>query len=433
MDAAGDSSGTGEDADVPTKAADENVAPAARLGLTEPMVVIEPVEPPGMPGTAAGNGHQDAAVREEVRDLELEARQAALADMAEEFADDDAAGLDVLLDEDADEPAFEEDADLAEDEAPIGSVESARPTPERVMARVSSDFAQRVATDAEPPLPTGSAVQVRCFGGLSVWSGERELTPFDGQRNCNQSWEALAFLAAQPEGHASKDKMMLALWDPDTNPDDATNRLHTVLVRLRRVVNRQVPGAGKQLVRLGSDGICRLDRATVSSDVQRFAALCHTAPHLEPAEAITAYEEIRRLYRGDLLDGCSYDWAYDRSDSGVSLQERYRDDYYVATRELGRLYASSGRNDDAIRLFREVLRVEPTLEDVARDLYRCYEGRGDRAALVREHERLRHALGAVQGRTEPAEPGPETTALYRDMLRRLDAQPGSYEELRASA
>ena len=81
-------------------------------------------------------------------------------------------------------------------------------------------------------------------------------------------------------------------------------------------------------------------------------------------------------------------------------------------------------------LYRELLRAEPTLEDVARRLYRCYGQLGDRVSLVREHHRLQQALQEAYGRPEdggdPAltAPEPETVATFEEVLALLDAGDG---------
>ena len=76
------------------------------------------------------------------------------------------------------------------------------------------------------------------------------------------------------------------------------------------------------------------------------------------------------------------------------------------------------------------MRAEPTLEDVARRLYRCYGQLGDRVSLVREHHRLQQALQEAYGRPEdggdPAltAPEPETVAVFEEVLALLDAGDG---------
>ena len=62
------------------------------------------------------------------------------------------------------------------------------------------------------------------------------------------------------------------------------------------------------------------------------------------------------------------------------------------TRRLARLHREEGRPAQAVPLYRGLLKAEPVLEDVVRDLYRCYRELGDLAALIREDRHLRQAL-----------------------------------------
>ncbi|MHB8621708.1 MAG: AfsR/SARP family transcriptional regulator [Chloroflexota bacterium] len=320
-----------------------------------------------------------------------------------------------------------------EDAAPIE-----RHLPADGMARVATEIATKMARASSlldaPSASLPDHIDIRCFGGFSVWYGDREISPSDGSVAHHQAWEALALLAAQPEGCMPKERVLDALF-PGVPPDAATNRLHTTLVRLRSVVTAQAPIITSDFVRLDRGGACCLNRTVARSDVQRFLELCQQGPTLDHEHARVAYEEARKLYRADLLTGATYEWLYNREESGISLQERYREDYYAAMRELARIYRQERQNAKAAELYRALLAAEPTLEDVAKDLFRCCAAMGDRPGLVREQRRLREALGQMYTgqKGELGELSPETTALYRQLLAQLDATANVDVELRASA
>ena len=147
--------------------------------------------------------------------------------------------------------------------------------------------------------------------------------------------------------------------------------------RLRLLLAQQVPGLTSDVVRLERDGTCRLETRLVTSDVHQYLALCQTAPHLPPAEAKVAYEQARALYRGDLLVEPAYEWVDMRDECGLSLRESYRDQYRRITRDLARLFTREGQADRAVILYKSLLRAEPTLEDIVRELYRFYQQLGD--------------------------------------------------------
>lgn len=111
----------------------------------------------------------------------------------------------------------------------------------------------------------------------------------------------------------------------------------------------------------------------------------------------------------------------------MSLREHYREEYYRATQRLARNYFEEGRADLAAALYKELLKAEPTLEDIARDLYRCYQQLGDLNSLIREDRHLRQALGEAyynpddpEDDPERYQPEPDTTALFLEIRRGLD-------------
>jgi DNA-binding SARP family transcriptional activator len=187
------------------------------------------------------------------------------------------------------------------------------------------------------------------------------------------------------------------------------------------------------VVRAGRDGTCRLDPAAVWTDAQEFLARCREGLGT-PERAKPALERALALYRGDLLTGRgarSYAWVTERDESGLSPRERFREESYRAARRLARLYRAEGRPAEAVPLYRRLLTAEPVLEDVVRDLYRCYGELGDLAALVREDRHLRQALRETLSDPDDPdddpgqyEPEPETVALFEAIRADLEARSG---------
>ena len=141
--------------------------------------------------------------------------------------------------------------------------------------------------------------------------------------------------------------------------------------------------------------------------------------------------KARSLYQGDLLsnrDTRLFAWVGERDKSGVSMREHYRERYYRATRQLARLYDQEGRADHAVVLYKELLAMESTLEDVVQELYRCYAKLGDLGSLIQEDRRLRQALREMYSDVDdsaatPSEiqPETETVALFHEIREELEA------------
>jgi DNA-binding SARP family transcriptional activator len=281
------------------------------------------------------------------------------------------------------------------------------------------------------PGTAGPSIQTTCFGGFRVSGGGREITPTGEEGGQYKAWEILAFLACQPDGTASKDQLLAAIW-PDTDPERGANRMRIAMTRLRSHLTRKVPGLDPSFVRTERDGTCRLDTTQISSDVHRFVALCEAARNLPTGQKISALEKARALYGGDLLSGRGarfYEWLHERDESGLSPRERYREMYLQITQQLATLLRDAGEVSLAIPLYRSLLKVEPTLEDVARDLYRCHHKLGDLSSLIREDRQLRQALREAfddpsdrDGRFIEIEREPETVQLFERLRAELEAR-----------
>jgi len=274
-------------------------------------------------------------------------------------------------------------------------------------------------------------VEVRCFGDFTVTSGDREIGASGEEGASFKAWEVLAFLAAQPTGAVAKEKILAAVW-PDVDGERAGARLRTALTRLRALLAGQIPNLSGDVVRAERDGTRRLDTSLVTSDVHQFVLLLRTAAKLPPDEAKVALIEARKLYSGDLLSGRSagfYEWVEERDGSGVTLREHYREEFYRATQRLARLYYHEEQAALAVPLYKELLKAEPTLEDVVRELYRCYQYVGDLTSLIREDRHLRQALReAYADPDDPVsdpqdyQPEPETVALFSEIRRELEGR-----------
>ncbi len=275
-----------------------------------------------------------------------------------------------------------------EDEPPNGQGE------DTVAGNVGA-VAAKTPSDEDGTKPeVSSLLQISCFGEFAVRSGDREITPTSEEGASFKAWEVLAFLAAQPDGAVSREKLLAAVW-PDVDAERAGNRMRVAMVRLRALLARQVPGLPPEAVRADRDGTCRLDTTLISSDVHQFVALCRAAPKLPPDDAKLALQQALALYGGDLLPGRGtrlYEWVDERDESGISLRESYREEYYRATQRLAKLFCGEGRADLAVPLYKVLLKAEPTLEDIVREVYRCYQQLGDLSLLIREDRHLRQAL-----------------------------------------
>ena len=287
------------------------------------------------------------------------------------------------------------------------------------------------APEAEIDPTTDALIQIRSFGDFVVTSGDREIVPSGEEGASYKAWEVLAFLAAQPDGSIAKDRLLAAVW-PDVDGGRAAGRLRVAMTRLRALLAQQVRGITAEVVRTDRDGTCRLDNTVVTSDVQQFVSLCQASTEKSRENAKHSMQRAVEFYQGDLLSGRGtrfYEWVDERDDGGLSLRERYRESFYHAAKRLAVLHIEEGRPDLAVPLLKNVLRFEPTLEDIVRQLYQCYGQRHDLRSLIQEDRNLRQALRQIyydpsDPEDEPGyyEPEPETTELFNQIRAELDAE-----------
>ena len=287
------------------------------------------------------------------------------------------------------------------------------------------------ASDAEIELSTDVLIQIKCFGDFVVTSGDREIVPSGEEGASYKAWEVLAFLAAQPDGSIAKDRLLASVW-PDVDSGRAAGRLRVAMTRLRALLAQQVAGVTAEVVRTDRDGTCRLDTGVAISDIQQFVGLCHVGGESSPENARQYLQRAVELYEGDLLSGRGtrfYEWVDERDDIGLSLRERYRESFYQASKRLADLHIEDGRYDLAVPLLKNVLRFEPTLEDIVRQLYQCYGQLQDLRSLIQEDRNLRQTLRQVyydpsDKEDEPGycEPEPETIELFNQLRAELAAE-----------
>jgi DNA-binding SARP family transcriptional activator len=283
--------------------------------------------------------------------------------------------------------------------APIGVTASTAPS---AGITISVNGHVVAASAAGPPSPDGPAcgklqpeatqarIQIRCFGELEVLGDGRPLSA----RGQYLPWELLILLALQPSAGVAKQDLLRLLW-PNIDHELGDRRLRAAMVRLRVVLSEQLPDLPADVVRGQRNGTCHLASELVWSDAQHFLSLCRQAARVSSEQTIGVLEQVRAAYGGELFTQPSFDWM-DRRVRGITLRERYREDHAAVTLQLAERYEAEGRPALAVPLYTELLHAQPTLQEVARRLYRCCAKLGDHSTLKREHARLLDALDQIR-------------------------------------
>jgi predicted ATPase/DNA-binding SARP family transcriptional activator len=201
--------------------------------------------------------------------------------------------------------------------------------------------------------------RIEMLGELRVTQGDRAYTRFRTHKVAG----LLAYLALNLRQTHARDHLIDIFW-PDRELDAARNNLSTALSQLRPQL--EPPGVPAGSILFADRQQVRLNPEAVSTDVQEFETLLHSAPLLpSESERLTRYEQALELYRGELLPGVYEDWA---------LRERDRLQMAVveAQRRLAKLWEAAGDAEKALSWVLRLIPHDPYEEEPYRDQMRLY-------------------------------------------------------------
>ncbi|MBS1860851.1 MAG: hypothetical protein JSS68_03970 [Actinobacteria bacterium] len=212
----------------------------------------------------------------------------------------------------------------------------------------------------------------------------------------------IKLLALEPERRIHAEGAAALLW-PEHEGPAARNNLHQAIYAARRALDAGGLD-GRCLLELSSDLVYLGRDEPVRIDVVAFeAAAARARAERDPA----AYRAALAAYAGELLPEDRYeDWTATR-------REALRELWLALGIELAELEAGA-EPTAAIDGLHELLIVEPLHEPAHRALMRLYAETGRRQEALAQFQELKRGLG----REFADEPDDETRALYRDILTR---------------
>jgi DNA-binding SARP family transcriptional activator len=155
-------------------------------------------------------------------------------------------------------------------------------------------------------------------------------------------------------------------------------------------------------------GRYRLNPRAVDVDLWRLRAACaRAAATRDPSARLAALREACRAYRGELAEGCDYDWITSHRQGARVLG--------VDAHAAAAAAVADSDPGEAARLLRAAVEHDPANEEVCQQAMRAYARLGDAEAI---RSLLRHLALALDG--IGAEPSEDTVALAEDLRRDLD-------------
>ena len=195
------------------------------------------------------------------------------------------------------------------------------------------------------------------------------------------------YLSCQPNKKVPKDSIIELLWS-ECDPEMYTHNLHTTIYNLRRSLSAK---ENERSVICYSNGLYWFNAAhNCYIDIFKFNNLAKQAVELEtldPAAALKVYKQAINIYRGDFLEEDMYeDWT-------TSIRDTLRGQYIEMTTRAAQLWVQCHQNyREAIRICREALSYDDTVERLHQTVIRCYLAKGRNADAMVQYKACEKAL-----------------------------------------
>src|SRR5215204_3915091 len=253
------------------------------------------------------------------------------------------------------------------------------------------------------PSHEGSApdvVQVWLLGGFRVSVGSRAIGQ-DAWR-LRKAASLVKLLALAPGHRLHREQVMEALW-PNLGLRAASNNLRQALHVARRTLHPD-PAVASRYLSLGGEQLALCPEGHLEVDVGAFEQAAATARRSrEPA----AYRAAIELYSGELLPEDRYEeWVQ-------SHRQELRQKYLSLLVEFAGLYEERGAEElePAIQALQRGLAEEPTNEEAHVGLMRLYASSGRQGEALRQYGRFSEALSGGLG----VEPSASAHALREEI------------------
>jgi DNA-binding SARP family transcriptional activator/tetratricopeptide (TPR) repeat protein len=242
--------------------------------------------------------------------------------------------------------------------------------------------------------------KIRLFGAFEVEGEDSILHANEWRRK--KAADLLKRLSL--EKRLLKDQAIEFLW-PDTDLDSGTNNLYKTIHVLRQTLNSAFGQGSAERIFQFEDGVLAIS-PDVWVDAHEFEELCRAYPSHPPDQRAALIKQALSLYRGDLLPDDIYaDWTLSHR------QELYRL-HREARLALAQYLFDQHKAAKIPDILKPLLKTDPADELVHREMMRAFALSGRRHDALRQYQACVEALAAELD----APPGPETTALYEQII-----------------
>lgn len=261
-------------------------------------------------------------------------------------------------------------------------------------------------------------LHVTTLGKLCVECREGTITA----DHASKLWLVLAYLVCHRDRRVSREELYGLLWGEEEHSEDPQNALKITVHRVRRMLDKLFPAAGRELL-LSQDGqLCWNPEVETVVDCESFAALCHEARLQRDTDSrLELLMQALELYQGEFLPlFASESWV-------MPVSVFYHNEYLKAVEEALALLNEQKKPEQVALLCREALRHEPYSEMLYKHLLRALVDSGDPQGALSAYERIRKQFFDAFG----VLPSEEIRDIYREAAGHIDRQALSPAHLRS--
>lgn len=246
-------------------------------------------------------------------------------------------------------------------------------------------------------------IKICMLGEFTLRAGDKVLRE-SGNRS-RRIFGLLSFLICHRGKPVSQYKLIDYLWGEDADLVNPENTLRLLLHRTRSQLDQLYEGAGRECILRKDGGYCWNPDVPLEVDYERFETLCQSS-YPDPERRLEALLEALSLYQGEFLARQSFDsWV-------IPVSAHFQNLLLTCSMEAAQLLLGQQRYEEAVRVSRRCLAVEPYYEPACRMLMQALAAGGDTRGATEAYENLSRRLFEDFG----IQPSDETRAVYRTVV-----------------
>ena len=248
-------------------------------------------------------------------------------------------------------------------------------------------------------------LRVRMLGSFSIEMGDKKVD--DSGNRSRKVWLLLAYMIYYRSRPISQEELTGLLWGEEDSSANPANALKTMFHRVRILLDQLGDSAGHRFIVRQKGGYAWNPETSIRFDLEEFENLCRAGAAATEDERLRLYLGAIELYQGDFLTKLSTEpWV-------VPIATYFHNLYTQAVQQALLLLEAQGRREEAIRLCRKAVEVEPYNEDLYRHLMRNLVDVKDQRGAIVVYEDMSELLFSNFG-VMPAE---DIRAIYREAVR----------------